>query len=85
MATVVLQPVAATVEGDVASVGVELTPPGMGTAISITVTLGPIDGDASKYMRAVVQVVDRFYFFTFLRGSGERERERDRQTEIEVG
>lgn len=48
MATVSLQAVSATVEGNDASVGVELAPPGAGTAISITVTLESTDGDASK-------------------------------------
>ena len=56
MATVSLQAVTATVEGNDASVGVVLTPPGQGTAISITVTLGSTDGDASKFM-SVDQVV----------------------------
>ena len=50
VATVSLQPVSATEEGNDASVTVELSPPGQGTAISITVTLGSINGDASKCM-----------------------------------
>ena len=48
VATVRLQAVTATVEGNDASVGVELSPPGQGTAISITVFLESTDGDASK-------------------------------------
>ena len=48
--TVTLQPVSATEEGNDASVTVELSPPGAGTAISITVTLGSTNGDASMCM-----------------------------------
>lgn len=50
MATVVLQPLSATGEGNDASVTVVLTPPGTGFSIPITVTLGSVDGDAGKYM-----------------------------------
>ena len=57
MATVSLQPVSDTMEGNDASVTVELTPPPGGTAISITVTLGSTDGDASKCL-SVDQVVN---------------------------
>lgn len=46
--TVSLQPVSDTMEGNDALVTVELSPPPGGTSISITVTLGSTDGDASK-------------------------------------